>query len=203
MNKMTSVTALCSALALLLAGCSLASRYERPAVPLATGYPRGAQPVNAPQVTVADLGWKQAPAPDPDRPGQQPGPATGRAQCAARPGSVPHRAGCAVAYPQRRTAAEQGAPITLDGYAASHRAVREIKTDELLPEETTLRSSKYVNNLIEQDHRNIKSRVNAMLGFKRFRNAAVTIAICTRAAALLCTARTASSTFPASTGEIR
>ena len=29
--------------------------------------------------------------------------------------------------------------------------------------------------MIEQDHRNIKSRVNAMLGFKRFRNAAITI----------------------------
>lgn len=57
--------------------------------------------------------------------------------------------------------------ITLDGYAASHRAVREMKTDELLPEDTTLRSSKYLNNLIEQDHRNTKSRVNAMLGFKR------------------------------------
>ncbi|MFL9986091.1 DDE-type integrase/transposase/recombinase [Paraburkholderia sediminicola] len=27
----------------------------------------------------------------------------------------------------------------------------------------------------EQDHRHIKSRVNAMLGFKRFRNAAITI----------------------------
>ena len=65
--------------------------------------------------------------------------------------------------------------ITLDGYAASHRAVREIKTDELLPGNTTLRSSKYLNNLIEQDHRNIKSRINAMPGFKRFRNAAVTI----------------------------
>jgi len=65
--------------------------------------------------------------------------------------------------------------ITLDGYAASHRAVREMKTDELLPGDTTLRSSKYLNNLIEQDHRNIKSRINAMLGFKRFRNAAVTI----------------------------
>jgi transposase-like protein len=38
-----------------------------------------------------------------------------------------------------------------------------------------LRSSKYLNNLIEQDHRHIKSRVNVMLGFKRFRNAAVTI----------------------------
>ncbi|MDF3835874.1 efflux transporter outer membrane subunit [Cupriavidus basilensis] len=59
MNKMTSVTALYAALALLLAGCSLAPRYERPAVPLAAGYPRGAQPVNAPQAAVAELGWKQ------------------------------------------------------------------------------------------------------------------------------------------------
>ena len=38
-----------------------------------------------------------------------------------------------------------------------------------------LRSSKCLNNLIEQDHRNIKSRVNAMLGCKRFRHAAATI----------------------------
>ncbi|MFL9935186.1 IS6 family transposase [Paraburkholderia sp. RL18-103-BIB-C] len=65
--------------------------------------------------------------------------------------------------------------ITLDGYAASHRAVREMKADQFLPADTTLRSSKYLNNLIEQDHRNIKSRVNAMLGFKRFRDAAITI----------------------------
>jgi transposase-like protein len=66
--------------------------------------------------------------------------------------------------------------ITLDGYAASHRAVREMKSDGLLPITTRLRSSKYLNNLIEQDHRNIKSRVNGMLGFKRFRNAAIVIA---------------------------
>ena len=66
--------------------------------------------------------------------------------------------------------------ITLDGYAASHRAVREMKTDGLLPEDTTVRSSKYLNNLIEQDHRHIKSRTNVMLGFKRFRNAATTLA---------------------------
>jgi transposase-like protein len=65
--------------------------------------------------------------------------------------------------------------ITLDGYAASHRAVREMKADQFLPADTTLRSSKYLNNLIEQDHRNIKSWVNAMLGFKRFRDAAITI----------------------------
>ena len=36
-----------------------------------------------------------------------------------------------------------------------------------------LRSSKYLNNLIKQDHRHIKSRVNVMLGFKRFRSAAI------------------------------
>ena len=35
---------------------------------------------------------------------------------------------------------------------------------------------KYFNNLIEQDHRRIKSRTNVMLGFKRFRNAAITLA---------------------------
>ncbi|MFM0631639.1 IS6 family transposase [Paraburkholderia xenovorans] len=65
--------------------------------------------------------------------------------------------------------------ITLHRYAASHRALREMKADGLLPEDTKIRSSKYPNNLIEQDHRNIKSRTNVMLGFKRFRNAAATI----------------------------
>ena len=72
----------------------------------------------------------------------------------------------------------QGQPpdkITLDGYAASHRAVREIKADGLLPADTKFRSSKYLNNLIEQDHRNIKSRTNVMLRFKRFRSATITI----------------------------
>ena len=45
----------------------------------------------------------------------------------------------------------QGQPpktITLDAYAASHRAVREMKTDGLLPEDTKVRSSEYLNNLI-------------------------------------------------------
>jgi transposase-like protein len=53
--------------------------------------------------------------------------------------------------------------------------VREMNADQFLPEDTTFRSSKYLNNLIEQDHRNIKARVNVMLGFKRFRTAATTI----------------------------
>ena len=50
-----------------------------------------------------------------------------------------------------------------------------MKADGLLPEDTKVRTSKYLNNLIEQDHRNIKSRTNVMLGFKRFRSAAITI----------------------------
>ena len=73
---------------------------------------------------------------------------------------------------------QQRAPqtITLDGYAASHRAVRELKADGLLPPDTKLRSSKHPNNLIEQDHRGVKQRIAVMLGFKGFGNAAITIA---------------------------
>jgi transposase-like protein len=72
----------------------------------------------------------------------------------------------------------QGQPpktITLVGYAAEQRAVREMKADGPLPEDTAIRSSKYLNNLIEEGHRNVKSRTNGMLGFKRFGNAVNTI----------------------------
>jgi hypothetical protein len=60
--------------------------------------------------------------------------------------------------------------VTLDGYAASHRAVREMKSDGELPADPRLRSrsSKYWNNLIEQGHRGVKLRIGPMLGFKRF-----------------------------------
>ena len=65
--------------------------------------------------------------------------------------------------------------ITLDGYAASHRAVREMKKTGELPGRVRVRSSQYLNNLIEQDHRRVKQRIRPMLGFKRFDNAVVTI----------------------------
>ena len=57
--------------------------------------------------------------------------------------------------------------ITLDAYAASHRAVREIKENGELPRRVKVRSSQYLNNLIEQDHRRVKQRIRPMLGFKR------------------------------------
>jgi transposase-like protein len=66
--------------------------------------------------------------------------------------------------------------ITLDGYAASHRAVRELPEENEVWNDTKLRSSKYLNNIIEQDHRAIKSSIGPMLGFKRSRRAKVTIA---------------------------
>ena len=72
---------------------------------------------------------------------------------------------------------QHGAPrvITLDGYAASHRAVDKLKTSGILPRRVQVRSCKYLNNVIEQDHRRIKQRIRPMLGFKRFETAAVTI----------------------------
>jgi transposase-like protein len=66
--------------------------------------------------------------------------------------------------------------ITLDGYAASHRAVRELPEQSARWNGTRLRSSKYLNNIVEQDHRGVKSRIKTMLGFKDFDRAAVTIA---------------------------
>jgi transposase-like protein len=76
-----------------------------------------------------------------------------------------------------RAARQHGAPrvITLDGYAASHRAVAKLKEVGTLPDRVQVRSCKYLNNLIEQDHRRIKQRLRPMLGFKRFETAAVTI----------------------------
>jgi transposase-like protein len=65
--------------------------------------------------------------------------------------------------------------ITLDGYEATHRAVAELKSEGVLPTQTEVRTSKYLNNVIEQDHRRIKQRYYPMLGFKKFRNATVTL----------------------------
>jgi transposase-like protein len=65
--------------------------------------------------------------------------------------------------------------ITLDVYAASHRAVREMKETAELPRRVRVRSSQYLNNLVEQDHRRVNQRIRPMLGFKRFDNGAVTI----------------------------
>lgn len=65
--------------------------------------------------------------------------------------------------------------ITLDGYAASHAAVAALQEEGVLPTDLTVRTNRYLNNMIEQDHRRVKQRVRPMLGFKRFDHAAITI----------------------------
>ncbi len=72
---------------------------------------------------------------------------------------------------------KRGVPqkITLDGYAASHVAVAELQAENLLPADLVVRTNRYLNNIIEQDHRRVKQRVRPMLGFKRFAHAAIAI----------------------------
>ena len=77
----------------------------------------------------------------------------------------------------RKAMRNQGVPtkITLDAYAASHRAIAELKESGELPRHVQVRTSKYLNNRVEQDHRRIKQRLRPMLGLKSFRTAAVVI----------------------------
>ena len=77
----------------------------------------------------------------------------------------------------RKAMKQQRVPtkITLDAYAASHRAVADLKSDGELPKRVRVRSSKYLNNIVEQDHRHVKQRLGPMLGLKSFATAAVVI----------------------------
>jgi transposase-like protein len=84
--------------------------------------------------------------------------------------------GTAKAFFRKALRAQRREPvsITLDGYAVSHRAVREMPREDDAWKHTELRSSKYLDNLIEPDHRGIKSRTGSMLGLKDFDCAATT-----------------------------
>jgi transposase, IS6 family len=59
--------------------------------------------------------------------------------------------------------------ITVDKNAAYPKAVAEMKKDRQLWRFSKLRQVKYLNNIVEQDHRRIKRLVRHGLGFKRFR----------------------------------
>jgi len=57
--------------------------------------------------------------------------------------------------------------VTLDGYTASHRAVAKCQEENLLPANLLVRTNRYVNNMIEQDQRRIKQRVETQGGWER------------------------------------
>ncbi|MES5896609.1 IS6 family transposase [Bacillus cereus group sp. RP43] len=66
--------------------------------------------------------------------------------------------------------------ITADGDKAYPVAIRELKQANSIPQDMPLRVKKYLNNIIEQDHRYIKKRIWSMLGLKSFQTAKKMIA---------------------------
>jgi transposase-like protein len=66
--------------------------------------------------------------------------------------------------------------ITVDKDPAYPRAVTEMKADGELWRRSTLRQVKYLNNIVEQDHRRVKRLVRPGLGFGSFRTARQTLA---------------------------
>ena len=65
--------------------------------------------------------------------------------------------------------------ITLDGYAASHVAVGELQAEGTLPATLRARTSRSLNNVIEQGHRRVTQRVRPLLGCMRFDHVALTV----------------------------
>jgi transposase-like protein len=58
--------------------------------------------------------------------------------------------------------------ITVDKNPAYPGAIEELKEEKQVPKDVQIRQIKYLNNMVEQDHRFIKKRVRSMLGFKSF-----------------------------------
>ena len=65
--------------------------------------------------------------------------------------------------------------ITVDKNKAYPPAIKALKTDEALPQTTTTRQCKYLNNIVEQDHRFIKRRIKPGLSFSSFQTAQRTL----------------------------
>ena len=65
--------------------------------------------------------------------------------------------------------------ITVDKNPAYPPAVNELKNDKILPKNVNLRKIKYLNNVVEQDHRFIKRIISPMLGFRSFCTAIKTL----------------------------
>jgi transposase, IS6 family len=65
--------------------------------------------------------------------------------------------------------------ITVDKNPAYPKAIKELKAAKKLPEGVLLRQIKYLNNIVEQDHRGIKRLVKSGMGFGSFNTARLTL----------------------------
>ncbi|MGP2471607.1 IS6 family transposase [Yersinia sp. 2540 StPb PI] len=61
--------------------------------------------------------------------------------------------------------------VTIDKSGTNTTSMTTLNANKPEKERMTIRQSKYLNNLVEQDHRNIKWRIRPMLRFKLFRRA--------------------------------
>lgn len=78
----------------------------------------------------------------------------------------------------RKTMRQHGKPdvVTIDKSGANKAAVTVLNANLPRNEAIAIRQNKYLNNLVEQDHRAIKRRIRPMLGFKSFRRAQTILA---------------------------
>ena len=65
--------------------------------------------------------------------------------------------------------------INVDKNAAYPAAVHELKAEGVLPRRCRLRQCKFLNNIVEQDHRTVKRRMKLAMGYGSFRTAWRTI----------------------------
>ena len=65
--------------------------------------------------------------------------------------------------------------ITVDGNPSYPKVIAELKQERKLGRRCRCRTCPYLNNIVEQDHRAIKRRVNASQGFRSFEGAWRTI----------------------------
>jgi transposase-like protein len=65
--------------------------------------------------------------------------------------------------------------ISVDKNAAYPEAFTSSQDEKILPKDCTLRRVKYLNNIIEQDHRFVKKKVRASQCFKSFHTAERTL----------------------------
>ena len=90
---------------------------------------------------------------------------------AAQAGAIDEQATEPIMTKTRKASKPAPRVINVDKNAAYPRAIADLKASGVLPESVELRQVKYLNNLIEQDHRFIKRRVKPGLGFFSFETA--------------------------------
>ena len=89
-----------------------------------------------------------------------------------------HRDAVAAKVFFRKAFRNNGRPekVTIDKSGSNISALTSANKDLPADNQIEVRQVKYLNNIIEQDHRFIKKRTKPMLGFKSFRSAKITIA---------------------------